>query len=146
MIELFGKKEAFCTVCKKSISHRNKPKSSWKIEGPLCGNCYVDLMKEHFKKNDDDKCFLCGTEPGSFNLWKPKKEWDIHGWLCKPCFDKKEKLDEESKKYCSLCGNKLGFFCYSPKKEWGMQGQLCKNCWNVNKNKQREDLDDAKKF
>jgi hypothetical protein len=132
---LFSKKEAFCTVCEKRISHKHKPKSGWNVEGPLCGNCYVDLMKKNFNKNAEDKCVLCGAEPGSFSLWKPKKEWGVQGWLCKPCFDEKEKSDDESKKYCSLCGNKLGFFYYDPKKEWNIKGQVCKNCWNLQKAK-----------
>lgn len=133
MVGLFSKEKTFCTVCKKNISHKHKPKRGWNVEGPLCANCYVDLMKEHYKKNDEDKCVLCGSEPTSFNLWKPKKEWEIQGWLCKPCFDQKEKSDDESKKYCSACGNKLGFFSYNPKKESGIEGQICKNCRNLQK-------------
>jgi hypothetical protein len=133
MVGLFSKEKAFCTVCKKSISHKHKPKSGWNVAGHLCANCYVDLMKEHYKKNDGDKCVLCGVEPGSFNLWKPKKEWEIQGWLCKSCFDQKEKSDDESKKYCSICGGKLGFFSYGPKKESGIKGQICKNCRNLQK-------------
>lgn len=132
---LFAKKEEFCTVCKRRISHKHKPKSSWNVESPVCGNCYVDLMEKNFKKNPDDKCVLCGVEPGSFSLWKPKKEWGITGWLCKLCFDEKERADDEAKKYCAICGNKLGFFCYNAKKEWGVNGQVCKNCWNLQKSK-----------
>jgi len=131
MVGLFSKKEEFCTVCNKSITHKHKPKSGWNVEGPLCANCYVDLMK----KIEDDKCVLCGKEPGSFNLWKPNKEWGIKGWLCKTCFDEKEKADDESKKYCAICGDKLGFFCYSPTKESGIVGQICKKCRNVQKTK-----------
>ena len=135
MAGLFSKKEAFCTVCKKSIYHKHKPKSDWGIEGPLCADCYVDKMKEHFEKKRDDKCVACGAEPGSFSLWKPKKEWDMKGWLCKPCFNEKEKSDNESRKFCSMCGVKLGFISYSPKNEWGIKGQICKNCWNLQKTK-----------
>ena len=135
MAGLFNKKKEFCTVCNKSITHKHKPKSNWKVEGPLCANCYLDLMETNFKKNQDDKCVICGIEPGSFNLWKPKKEWSIKGWLCKPCFDEKEKIDDESKKFCALCGSKLGFFCYSPTKESGIVGQICKNCRNLQKTK-----------
>jgi len=135
MVGLFDKKETFCTVCNKHISHKHKPKSNWKVDGPLCADCYVDLMKKNFKKNEDDKCVLCGSEPGSFSLWKPKKEWGIQGWLCKPCFDEKEKADDESKKYCARCGGKLGFFCYSLKKESGITVQICKKCYNLQKTK-----------
>ncbi len=135
MVGLFSKKEEFCTVCKKSIFHKHKPKSDWNVEGPLCADCYVDKMKEHYEKKKDDKCAVCGAEPGSFSLWKPRKEWNVKGWLCKPCFDEKEKLDNESKKFCSICGAKLGFISYSPKKEWHMKGYICKNCWNLQKTK-----------
>jgi len=135
MAGLFSKKEVFCTICKRRITHKHKPKRSWNVEGPICADCYVDLMKQNFEKNTDDKCVLCGAEPGSFSLWKPKKEWGVQGWLCKPCFDEKEKADEESKKYCAMCGNKLGFFCYSSKKDSGITGQICKNCHNLQKTK-----------
>ena len=135
MVGLFSKKEAFCTVCKKGIFHKHKPKSGWNIEGQLCADCYVDLMKENYEKNNEDRCALCGVEPGSFNLWKPRKKWAVKGWLCKPCFDEKEKSDNESKKICSMCGAKLGFIGYSPKKELAIKGQICKNCWNLQKTK-----------
>ena len=135
MAGLFSKKEAFCTVCKKSIYHKHKPKSDWNVEGPLCADCYVDKMKENFEKKRDDKCVVCGAEPGSFSLWKPKKEWDMKGWLCKPCFNEKEKSDNESRKFCSMCGVKLGFISCSPKNEWVIKGQICKNCWNLQKTK-----------
>ena len=135
MAGLFSKKEAFCTVCKKGISHKHKPKSDWDIEGPLCADCYVDEMKEHFEKKKDDKCVVCGAEPGSISLWKPKKEWGMKGWLCEPCFNEKERSDNESRKFCSMCGVKLGFISYSPKKEWGVKGQICKNCRDLQKTK-----------
>ncbi|HMK32452.1 MAG TPA: hypothetical protein VK431_02380 [Nitrosopumilaceae archaeon] len=132
---LFSKKEEFCTVCKKRISHKHKPKRGWNVEGPLCADCYVDLMKMYYEKNDENKCVLCGARPGSFSLWKPRKEWELKGWLCKSCFDEKEKSDNESKKFCSMCGTKLGFISYSPKKEWGIKGYICKNCWNLQETK-----------
>ncbi len=135
MVGLFSKREAFCTVCKKTTTHKHKPKRSWNVEGPLCADCYVDLMKKYYENNNEDRCVLCGAEPGAFNLWKPSKEWDVKGWLCKPCFDEKEKSDNESKKFCSVCGAKLGFISYNPKKEWVIKGQICKNCWNLQKTK-----------
>jgi len=130
-VGLFSKKDAICTICKKNIIHTHKPKSNWNVEGPLCGDCYVDAMKKYYEKNNENKCVICGLEPGSFSLCKSKKEWGLKGWLCKSCFDKKEKADNESKKFCSLCGIKLGFISYSPKKEWGIKGYMCKNCWNL---------------
>jgi hypothetical protein len=136
---LFGKKNATCTVCKKHIIHSHKPKNNWDVDGPLCGDCYVDMMKEHYEKNNENKCVSCGAEPGGFSLWKPNKEWDIKGWLCKPCFDEREKSDNESKKFCSMCGIKLGFISYSPKKEWKLKGYICKNCWNLKTTKIHED-------
>jgi len=132
---LFSKKEEFCTVCKKGIFHKHKPKRDWNVEGPLCADCYVDVMKGYYEKNDENKCVLCGAKPGSFSLWKPRKEWELKGWLCKSCFDEKEKSDNESKKFCSMCGAKLGFISYSPKKEWSIKGYICKNCWNLQETK-----------
>ena len=132
-----SKKKEFCTVCKKGISRKSNPKKDWNIKGPLCANCYVDLMKVNFdkKKDNDNKCVLCGAEPGTFNLWKPKKEWEIKGWLCESCFNEKEKADNELKKKCSVCYTKLGFFVHRPKKEWNITGYLCKNCWNLQESK-----------
>lgn len=94
-------------------------------------------MKVNFdkKKDNDNKCVLCGAEPGTFNLWKPKKEWEIKGWLCESCFNEKEKADNELKKKCSVCDTKLGFFVHRPKKEWDITGYLCKNCWNLQESK-----------
>ncbi|HJU14262.1 MAG TPA: hypothetical protein VJ792_07390, partial [Candidatus Nitrosotalea sp.] len=110
MAGLFKKEKASCAVCNKEITHKHKPKKGWNVEGVLCGNCYVDLLGENFKKESDDRCVLCGAEPGSFSLWRPKKEWGVpQGWLCKPCFDEKEKADDEAKKYCAMCGAKIGF-------------------------------------
>jgi hypothetical protein len=137
MMGLFSKKKEFCTVCKKGISRKSTPKKEWNIKGPLCADCYVDLMKKpHGKKKDsDDKCVACGEEPGGLNLWKPKKEWEIRGWLCEPCFNEREKADNELKKNCLVCGAKLGFIARRPKKEWNMKGYLCKNCWNLQESK-----------
>lgn len=131
MVGLFSKKKSSCSICKKEVSHTHKPKGSWDVEGPLCANCYVDLMKENFEKRKEDKCALCGAEPGSFSLWRPNKEWGIAGWLCKPCFDMQEKKDNDVKNFCCLCGKKIGFLTYRPKKEWDMNGYMCKNCWNL---------------
>lgn len=130
MTGLFGKKKS-CSVCKREVSHTHKPKGTWKVQGPLCANCYVDLMKENFENDKKDRCSLCGSEPGSFSLWKPNKEWKIQGWLCKSCFDRKEKEDSDLKNFCCSCNKKIGFFVYSPKEEWGMNGYMCKNCWKL---------------
>ena len=135
MVGLFSKEEVFCTICKRGITHKHKPKRSWNVEGPVCANCYVDLMKKYYESGIDDICAICGDKPRAFNLWKPYKEWGIKGWLCKPCFDEKEKADEESKKYCAMCGNKLGFFCYPSTKDSGITGEICKTCHNLQKTK-----------
>jgi|GEM_PF-6525479 len=74
MVGLFSKKKVSCSVCNKEISHAHKPKNNWNVDGLLCANCYVDLMEKNFENDAEDKCALCGTKPGSFNLWKPKKE------------------------------------------------------------------------
>jgi hypothetical protein len=136
-----NKKKEFCTVCKKGISRKSNPKKNWNVKGPLCANCYVDLMKENFekKKDNDNKCVLCGSEPGTLNLWKPKKEWGIKGWLCEPCLNEREKADNELKKKCSMCDAKLGFFVRRPKQEWGVAGYLCKNCWNLQESQTSEE-------
>jgi len=137
VVGLFRKKEAFCTICKKKIiSHKHKPKREWNLEGSLCANCYVDFMKKYYNNNNDDKCTLCGSKPGSFSLMRPKKEWNLRGWLCQPCFDQKEKSDNELKKFCCLCGIKLGFISYTAKKEWNFTGELCKKCFNLQKTKE----------
>jgi len=129
-MKLFSSKKEFCSICKKNISRSSKPKKEWNIKGPLCANCYVDLMKTQpeKKKESDDKCILCGAEPGELNLWKPKKEWGIKGWLCEPCLHEKERVDNELKKNCIICNSKLGFIKYRSKKEWNLKGYLCKNC------------------
>ncbi len=131
MAGLFSKKKTPCSICKKEASHTHKPKSSWNVDGLICGNCYVDLMEKNFETDDGDRCALCNAKPGSFNLWKPKKEWELRGWLCKSCFDQKEKEDNDLKNFCCSCGKKIGFISYNPKKEWNMKGSLCKNCWNT---------------
>ena len=131
MVGLFSKKKTTCSVCKKEFSHTHKPKSNWDAEGPLCGNCYVDLMKKYYESGSDDICAICGGKPTAFNLWKPNKEWGIKGWLCKTCFDQKEKQDNDLKNFCCVCRQKISFIIYPPKKEWDMKGFLCKNCWNM---------------
>jgi len=49
MVGLFSKKKTPCSVCKKEVSHTHKPKNTWNVEGPLCADCYVDLMGENFE-------------------------------------------------------------------------------------------------
>lgn len=131
---LFGAKRGeSCTMCKKNTASTSKPKKEWGIQGRLCANCYVEMMKKpHPKKtNEDDKCVACGDEPGGLNLWRPKKEWDLKGWLCEPCFNEWVRSDNELKKNCILCNAKLGFFPRHAKKEWNLGGYLCKSCWGV---------------
>jgi hypothetical protein len=130
-----NKKKNSCTICKKEISRTSKPKKEWDVEGPLCANCYVDLMKKPIKKKNEDICVICGAEPGGLNLWKPKKEWGITGWLCEICLDEREKSDNELKKNCILCNIKLGFITHRAKKEWNIDGYLCKKCYSFQESK-----------
>ena len=50
---IFRRENLFCILCKKSITHKQKPKREWNLEGFLCGDCYVDKMKEQYNiKNE----------------------------------------------------------------------------------------------
>jgi len=136
-MRLFSSKPAFCTVCKKQISHKHKPKREWHLEAPLCGECYVDKMKEYYDTSMTQSCAVCGIKSKVSNLWEPRWQWEMEGLLCKNCFDKKEISFSKKKDYCSTCGIKLGFFRYNPKNNWKIEGQLCKNCWDEQKEKNR---------
>ena len=59
---LFTKKPAICTVCKKETKHKHKAKKEWYVESPLCGDCYMDKMKESYDSNIKAKCVICGKE------------------------------------------------------------------------------------
>ncbi len=132
---LLSHKTVFCTVCKKSITHKHKPKREWDVEGPLCGDCYVSQMQKYYDLSVRQKCVTCGIEKNVPDLWEPKYQWNMKGLLCKTCFDQKDAEYSKSKTFCSICGKKLGVIRYNPKKQWSLQGQLCKECWNIQKTK-----------
>ena len=87
---LFSKKPAICTVCKKETKHKHKAKKEWYVESPLCGDCYMDKMKESYDSNIKAKCVVCGKQSKITDLWEPRWQWDMKGLLCKTCFDNKE--------------------------------------------------------
>ena len=132
---LFNRKPTFCALCKKQISHKNKPKREWAIEGSLCADCYLDKMQEHLAGTIKQKCVVCGVEKKITDLWEPRWQWDMNGLFCKKCFDEKEKEFNRQKDYCSICGTKMGFFRKIPKSQWKVTGQLCKQCWDTQKAK-----------
>ena len=132
---IFKSKPEFCTVCKKQITHKHKAKKEWNVKSPLCGDCYVDKMKESYDASVHQNCVTCGTKHKVTDLWEPRWQWDMTGLLCKSCFDKKEEDFTKKKNFCCICGAKLGFLRYNPKSKWSLDGQLCKNCWDVQKTK-----------
>ena len=132
---VFKRKPSFCTLCNKQISHKHKPKREWQIEGPLCGDCYLNKMQEYYEAGVKQKCIICGIEKKVPDLWEPRWQWEMKGLLCKNCFDKKEEEFNKLKDYCSVCGTKLSFFRYNPKTNWKIVGKLCKNCWDTQKAK-----------
>ena len=134
-VRLLNRKPSFCTICKKSISHKNKPKREWNIDDPLCSDCYINEMQKHYESSVRQKCVVCGIEKEVPDLWEPRWQWEMKGLLCKACFDKKDELFNKSRNFCSMCGTKLGVIRYNPKKQWSIEGQLCKNCWDAQKAK-----------
>lgn len=130
---LFDRKPAFCTICNKQIKHKHKAKKEWNVKSPLCGDCYVDKMKEAYDAGMFQNCVFCGVKKKVSDLWEPRWQWDMEGLLCKNCFDKKEEDFNKKKNFCCLCGTKLGFIRYNPKANWKMEGQLCKSCWDGQK-------------
>jgi len=130
---IFSNKPTFCTICKKELKHKHKPKKEWQIKGPLCADCHMDKMKEFYEAGQKQKCVSCGIQKQISDLWEPRWQWDMNGLLCKNCFDKKETVFNKEKDFCTLCGEKLRFFRYNPKSNWNMTGQLCKNCWDSQK-------------
>ncbi len=134
-MNIFGKKHVMCNICKKETSHKHKPKSEWKIEGPLCGDCYVSQMKKFYELSLRQKCVTCGIEKDVPDLWEPRYQWDMTGLLCKSCFDKKDLTFKVQKTTCNVCGKTLGMIRYNPKKHWVLEGQLCRECWDSHKAK-----------
>lgn len=135
LMRLFSRKPVFCTICKKEISHKNKPKKEWNVKGPLCGDCYIDKANEYYEGKIRQACVNCGIVKKITDLWEPRWQWDMDGLLCKDCFDKKEQKHNMQKNFCSLCGSKLGFVRYNPKPKWKIDGQLCRKCWDFQKAK-----------
>ena len=132
---LFSKKPAYCTICNKQITaHKYKAKREWYgVKSPLCSDCHLDKMQEHYDATLIKKCINCGVKSKITDLWEPRLQWDMEGLLCKKCFDKKELDFGKEKNFCSICGSKLGFIRYNPKNRWKIKGQLCKNCWDEQK-------------
>ena len=133
---LFNRKPSNCTICKKQITHKHKPKKEWGITGPLCADCHVDKMKEFYEGTIKQKCVSCGITKKITDLWEPRWQWDMEGLLCKNCFDKKENDFNLKKEFCSRCGTKLGFFRKTPKTKWNVEGELCRECWDFYKAEQ----------
>ena len=132
---LFDKKPSICTVCNKETKHKHKAKKEWYVESPLCGDCYMDKMKESYDSNIKSKCATCGTQKKITDLWEPRWQWDMKGLLCKTCFDNKEGDFKTKKEFCVICNKKMGFIRYNPKPEWKVKGQLCRICWDEQKAK-----------
>lgn len=132
---LLRRKPIFCNVCKKEISHKHKPKNEWQIEGPLCGDCYVNHMKKFYEQSLRQKCVICGVEKDVPDLWEPKYQWDMKGLLCKSCFNEKDNDYKNIRDFCQSCGKKLGMIRYNPKRKWPIKGQLCRECWDSQKSR-----------
>ncbi len=132
---IFSQKPSFCTICKKQLTHKHKPKKEWNVKGPLCADCHLDKMKEHYEGTIKQKCISCGVTKKITDLWEPRWQWDMEGLLCKNCFDQKEKDFNTKKEFCSICGAKLNFFRFNAKSKWKLEGQLCRTCWNSQKTK-----------
>ena len=130
---IFSREPAYCTVCKKKLTHKHKPRREWCIKGPLCGDCHVDKAKEYYEGKIKQPCLECGTIRKITDLWEPRWQWDMEGLLCKGCFDKKEAGFERKKNYCSICDRKLGRIRHRPKPKWKIDGELCRECWDSHK-------------
>lgn len=131
----FGSKPAVCTICKKSVSHKHKPKNEWQIEGILCGDCYVTQMQRFYELSLRQKCITCNEEKDVPDMWEPRYQWEMKGLLCKKCFDKKDEEYKNVKEFCKICSKKLGIIRYNPKIKWSIEGQLCRDCWDLQKAK-----------
>ncbi len=134
---LFSKKPAECTVCKKVITHKHRPKKEWGLEYPLCTDCYMRTLEQYYSGTYKQKCTVCGIEQKITDLWEPRWQWETSGLLCKKCFDKKEEDFNQKKEFCSVCGTRLGFFRYNPKSDWKIDGQICRKCWDEQKQSRR---------
>jgi hypothetical protein len=132
-VGLLSRKPTYCTICKKELTHKHKPKKEWNVKGSLCGDCHFDKSKEYYEGKIRQACVLCGTTRIISELWEPRWQWDMEGLLCKECFDNKEKSFEVKKKFCEICGIAMGFIRHNPKSKWKIEGQLCRKCWDDKK-------------
>jgi hypothetical protein len=132
-VGLLSRKPTYCTICKKELTHKHKPKKEWNVKGSLCGDCHFDKSKEYYEGKIRQACVLCGTTRIISELWEPRWQWDMEGLLCKDCFDNKEKSFEVKKKFCAICGIAMGFIRHNPKSKWKIEGQLCRKCWDDKK-------------
>ena len=136
---LFGRKRANCTICNKEITHKHKAKREWYVKSPLCGDCYLDKMKQSYDATITQSCVICKIKSKVTDLWEPRWQWDMEGLLCKKCFDEKESNFKTVKDFCSICGCKLkAFNRFHPKSKWKLKGLLCKNCWDSQKIHEKE--------
>ncbi len=60
---LFSRKPAYCTICNKQITaHKYKAKREWYgVKSPLCSDCHLDKMQEHYDATLIKKCMTCGV-------------------------------------------------------------------------------------
>lgn len=130
---LFRQKTHVCTICKKGVKHKHKPKNEWNVEGPLCADCYVDQMQKFHDLSLKQRCVTCNVEKDVPDMWEPRYQWDMKGLLCKDCFDRKDSEFKTMKDFCRICEKKLGMIRYNPKSKWGIEGQLCRECWDSRK-------------
>jgi len=56
---IFSRKPAYCTICNKQISHKNKAKKEWGVKSPLCSDCYLDQMRQAYDASIRKKCVNC---------------------------------------------------------------------------------------
>jgi len=59
---IFSRKPAYCTICNKQISHKNKAKKEWGVKSPLCSDCYLDQMRQAYETKFLYKCVNCGKK------------------------------------------------------------------------------------
>ncbi|MFQ5920915.1 MAG: hypothetical protein ACE5JV_02740 [Nitrososphaerales archaeon] len=134
---IFRKKERErCALCGVEMQHKHRPMREWGIDGSLCGDCYLDMMRDYYvekktPKKRVAKCDQCGREVDPEDLYEAHRGLNLKGRLCKDCFEGKKTEVEKKLDYCTVCGKKLGFFRYNPRKKWNMDGQLCRECWDV---------------
>ncbi len=75
---LFTHKQLFCTLCKKSITHKQKPQHNWNLEGYLCGDCYMSEMLKQCTLEEEVKAKE--LKPNKIKAGKSPKsvKWDYY--------------------------------------------------------------------